>query len=552
MRVDPVSEDNNSGGKRAKRARRRLRRFLIASSVIGVAAASFPEIWGPPLLSWAVPAVARRAAGVDVTLPVEHASINRITIRGAEIRNVPGAPKIAFAEIRCSLAGLFGKRIDSVAVDGVALDAASLTNSMPRRSGRRASAPALPPDPLCGWSVGDLSVGIAETDLSPAVPPGVAALVTNTTLSAELRARGTHEGMEGDLRVRALGHQVTASLSYARAANGAEAHADFALAGSRLNAAATFLSGADGWSVDAVLPRTRVSHDDPFIAAPLGRVEIPNVEDIAFSGDVSATFSAELFSGDPVPSWKAGVVADGFDAALSVYGKPVRVHGFRTTGGVDGVGTHFDIRPMFPRFATASFDGFHATNGWASLRATETALLATEAHVGICGGDVHLYSLFLSPEKLDAGFTLFVDDIDAGEFLACLPGFRGSATGRLHGRIPLFVKRGREVRFGKAFLYSTPGETGRLRIDDASPVTDSLATAGASQDMCENLAKALVNLHYDALRFNLNGGEDGCLSVSVHGRSGEGPAAVPVDMTVNFRGALERLLNFGLRARGTH
>ncbi len=530
-----------------KRGIRRVRRFLIAAVVIGVAVALFPGVWGPPLLSWAVPAVAKRVAGIDMTLPFERVSIGRVTIRNAEIRNVPGAPKIKFAEARASVSGLFGKKIDSVEIDGIALDASALTNSVPRTAGRRAAALALPPDPFCGWTVGSLRVAVDETDLAPIVPPAAAEFVTNTTLRAGLRM----DDMKGELLVDVLGYRVASTFSYASAANGAEAHARFSLEGSPLSVAAVFLSGIDGWSLDVTLPETKLSHLDPFIAGPLGRLKIPGVADLCFSGDVSASASVEQFCDDPVPTWNARVAASGVDVSLSVAGRTAGVRGLRGSGGVDGTGKHFDIRPMFPRFDTASFGEFRATNGWASLRATETALLATEAHVGICGGDVRVYSLFLSPEKIDAGFTLFVDDIDTGEFLACMPEFHGYASGRLHGRVPLFVKGGKELRFGKAFLYSTPGEIGKLRVENAAPVTDNLAAAGIPQETCDNLAKALADLDYNVLRFDLNGGEEGCLSVSVRGTSGNGPVAVPVDLTVNFRGALERLINFGLRAGGS-
>ena len=147
------------------------------------------------------------------------------------------------------------------------------------------------------------------------------------------------------------------------------------------------------------------------------------------------------------------------------------------------------------------------------------------------------------------GFTLFVDDVDAGETLKHFKGFRGEASGKLHGKVKLFVKEGgRALRLGDAFLYSTPGEVGKLRMADAAPVTDNLALAGIDNATRANVADALTDLDYSVLRLNLKPDKDktATLSTTIRGTATRGRTSVPVDITLNFNGELEQLINTGL------
>ena len=180
---------------------------------------------------------------------------------------------------------------------------------------------------------------------------------------------------------------------------------------------------------------------------------------------------------------------------------------------------------------------------------TDKAVFVTEAAARFCGGQVNLYSLFLDPKNLNTGFTLFLDDINAGEALAHFNGFSGEASGHLHGKVKLFVREGgKAVRLSDAFLYSTPGETGKLKLADPTSVTDNLALAGLDEATRGNVADALTDLDYSVLRLNLKRGEDrsATLSTTLRGTATRGDLSVPVDITLNFNGDLEQLINTGL------
>lgn len=108
------------------------------------------------------------------------------------------------------------------------------------------------------------------------------------------------------------------------------------------------------------------------------------------------------------------------------------------------------------------------------------------------------------------------------------------------------IRHGEKVRFQNAFLYSTPGAVGKLKITDASPITESLSMTGAfSAADCDNIARVLADVDYDVLRLELtrDGQEDDTLSIRLDGTSTQGKETVPVNLSVAFHGAIERFVN---------
>jgi len=252
-------------------------------------------------------------------------------------------------------------------------------------------------------------------------------------------------------------------------------------------AEARFGAAFGEWAAELNLPETAFSENESTVRTLLARYPVPAVSNLVFSGSVSLNAKVERTRKLPVPVWS--------------FRAPVR----------------------------------------------ELSIACDSA--GVCGGKACVYSLFLDTARLNAGLTLFLDDIDAGRALSHLKGFRGEASGRLHGKLGLHLREGgRGVAFRDAFLYSTPGETGKLRMADATPITDNLAYAGLDAAYRENVRLALSNLDYSVLRLTLRPGSDriATLGLSIAGSATRGETTVPVDLTVNINGELEQLLNLGL------
>ena len=303
------------------------------------------------------------------------------------------------------------------------------------------------------------------------------------------------------------------------------------------------------WSASVKMPETQFSEADGVLRTLLGKYPVVAVSNLTFSGSIALDARAERTFRMPVPVWSVKLPLRNLSAGFAMEEKPFAVNGLSVTAGASGIADHIDIAPLHLRAKSISADGFVLTNFSASARMAEKSLLVTQASAGLCGGKVNVYSLTLDPETLNAGFTLFVDDVETGELLSHLSGFNGEASGRLHGKVRLFVRKGgKAVRLSDAFLYSTPGETGKLKLNDPTPVTDNLALAGLDEAARNNVVNALADLDYSVLRLNLKPGKDktATLLTTVRGTATRGKTSVPVDITLNFNGELEQLINTGL------
>ena len=306
-------------------------------------------------------------------------------------------------------------------------------------------------------------------------------------------------------------------------------------------------SSSGEWRADVEVPETEVTERDPVVGTFLSRWPMPAISNLVFNGTFALQAAGGRTNGCPVAKWSALGRLQDFGIACDAKGLPVRVANFRMGFGASGIANHVDVKPMFPRADSLSVGGCILTNAFASIRATETAYLVTEAGAGCCGGELKLYSFFLDPKRLNAGVTLFVDAVDVGEVLRLIKGFRGEASGRLYGKIPLYLRGGEKLRLRNAYLHSSPGETGSLKVFDPQPVVENLALGGVPEATRANVAKALADLSYSVLKIGLQPEGEGALALTVKlaGSATHKGVTVPVSFEVTFHGDIEQLINTG-------
>ena len=391
-----------------------------------------------------------------------------------------------------------------------------------------------------------------EFDLSPYLKGKLAEAIDHksATVNLEIR-RAKPEGY----RVRATGqildwpYSATAHVRVGFAK--AEGDISLSLDGTDWRLYADFAAnGAKDWNFVASVKERTVSQEDAVIAALLPRLA-PNIaSNLVFSGTFSLDAEGSSTLKRPVAAWTARGSLKDVNATYSLAnGKQIDVDNLRVRFGADGIADHRDIAPIFPRADSVAAAGFTLSNVFASVRATERSYLVTEAGAECCGGELRLYSLFLDPAKLSAGATVFAEGVDAGEVLAHISAFNGTATGRLHGKLPFFLKDGKKLHLRDSYLFSTPGTTGNMRITNAQPILDNLAVAGVPDAERDNLSKALANLDYKVLKVELVRGEDGedsALAFKIEGTSTYGKTTVPVKLDVTFHADLDLLVNTGM------
>ena len=391
-----------------------------------------------------------------------------------------------------------------------------------------------------------------EFDLEPVLGEKTAALFERKKVTVDLDIR---RGKPDGFRIRADGHLL--DWSYHATANARfgfiRAKGDFSLTldGTNWRLDADFdARGTKDWRFHASIPETPFTQEDAVLEPVLAKLNLSAVSNLVFAGAFSLEADGSSTTKRPVPAWTARGSVKGVDASLETGGKSVRIDNLRLRFGLDGLADHRDIAPLAPRADCVEFSGFTLSNVFANVRATEKSYLVTEAGANCCGGELKLYSLFLDPKSLTAGATIFVDGVDAGKVLAHVSAFRGDATGRLHGKLPFFLKGGKTLTLRNAYLFSTPGETGKVRIADASPILDNLALAGLPASERDNLANALADLDYTVLKIEFKRGEgevDPSLPLKIVGTATRGKTTVPVNINVTFHGVIDQLINTGMK-----
>lgn len=393
----------------------------------------------------------------------------------------------------------------------------------------------------------DLSENLKDT------PPG---LFPDQTLVAKYSVAKAHGHYAIAVQGRILGWPFTANadvkLKFRFFGIDATGTADLKLDGSHYSVKANFTASVPGgWSADVEMPESPLSDSDPYLKSILSRHPEELVRKLILDGIISFTAHAEqekIFRG--IPKWQAKARIKQLDAVIDSDGKPVRIENFRVGVGAKGIAEHLDLDPMFVHIDSINGAGCVLTNAFASIRATETAFLVTEAGAGFCGGDLHLYALFLDPKKLNAGATIYLDGIDAGQALSHLRAFKGEATGTLNGKLPFRLANGNEIHFGSCYLHSVPGEIGKFKLYESTTVIDAMALGSISAETSDNLANALSDLDYSALKIGFMPEGDGnmALTIKLEGTAKRGEVSAPVSLDVTFHGQIEQLINTGLRA----
>ena len=392
-----------------------------------------------------------------------------------------------------------------------------------------------------------------EFDLSTNLSAHASGLVSNKTVRFKMSVvRNSFGGYAVLAKGTALDWPFTATADVRFGFLGIKGNASLQVSGSPWGANANYgASLTGGWKLSLSVPETVFDETDPLLGA-LAAASVGNsVSNLMFSGTASLSAEACMTNGMKVPRWNASCRVNGLSATASTVAGKAHVAGVSAGVSASGIDDHFDVAPIRIRAASIGGAGFSLTNAFASLRLEESAYVVTEAGGGFCGGKARLYALRMDPKQLTAGFTMLVDDVDAGKLLCKVSGFNGSASGRLHGKFPMYYRNGR-IRLGNLYLYSTPGEKGSICMNDPEPLVENLAAGGLPPGTRASLSKALRNLTYEVLKLDLRPDKDGSssLSIAIHGSSSSGSVEVPVSLQLNFHGDIERLINLGIGIKG--
>ncbi len=126
-----------------------------------------------------------------------------------------------------------------------------------------------------------------------------------------------------------------------------------------------------------------------------------------------------------------------------------------------------------------------------------------------CDGTIRTSSIKISPDSERLQLTLYGDRLLLPTMLAQFGFGSTEGEGRISGSLPMHLSP-QNIRFREGFLYSTPGETGQLKLQPSALISSTAASSeqmqlalAALQDFSYNWVRLALNTDAEALQLNL-------------------------------------------------
>lgn len=295
-----------------------------------------------------------------------------------------------------------------------------------------------------------------------------------------------------------------------------------------------------------------VSKTDPYLERLFARIDKENVIKTLYT-EVYSKLSIKLALDASLPAWDLLIRLNEFKTNIALEdNNELQVDKGMVSIHLSGLGGKWVLHSIPIYVNNINIGNLNLTNGFFKILADEEQLLLSEGHINAFGGTLSIYALYLNFNHLNAGFTIFIDDIKLNEIITALPKLEGTGSGSLHGKLPISIYRGKMLKLHDAYLLSTPGVVGKLELTDTTLLQEALLTSGVPEQTCSDLGKALVDLDYSVIRLELidSNTSDQSLLLQINGKSIQKKHDIPVELNVRIHGGIESLLNIGLRSQG--
>lgn len=182
-------------------------------------------------------------------------------------------------------------------------------------------------------------------------------------------------------------------------------------------------------------------------------------------------------------------------------------------------------------------------------------------------GHVYTPAMRFSPKIKDYDLIFFCDRLHFAKLLEQLGVATSEGQGRVNGRVPVRITDGKFF-LENGFLYSTPGEGGRIKLSQTDILTDNIPKNTPQFAQIDLAREALKDFAYDwtTLDINSESAEDLLLHLQINGRpsnplpfvynqefggfarvdaSNPGSHFQGIKLDVNFRLPLNQVLHYG-------
>ena len=137
-----------------------------------------------------------------------------------------------------------------------------------------------------------------------------------------------------------------------------------------------------------------------------------------------------------------------------------------------------------------------------------------------CGGIISIQAIRINPSIKNYDFAISCDRVNLAQVLRQFNVGQAEGGGTLNGTIPLVIKDNL-LEFGNGFLYSTPGDNGKIHIQGGAidSITDGVPDGTQQFDQLKLSQMALKDFDYDWVKLYLNSeGDDMVLKLQFDGK----------------------------------
>ena len=235
------------------------------------------------------------------------------------------------------------------------------------------------------------------------------------------------------------------------------------------------------------------------------------------------TFSGKLWEqGDIVignNGWKAAAKSRVHNGTLRHRKNKIAVEGIQTELLIPDLIKLQSAPGQKLRFARASLGDMTMDNGEIDFQIeSPQSFLIEKSHFIWCNGNVDAPAIRFKAGIEDYQLILYCDRLDLAKVLEQFGAASVEAGGELNGRIPIQYKNG-QLSFKDGFLFTTPGQTGKIRMKDTEILTAGIPPGTSQYVQLELARKALEDYDYTWAKLNLTTeGEDLLLNMQLDGK----------------------------------
>lgn len=218
-------------------------------------------------------------------------------------------------------------------------------------------------------------------------------------------------------------------------------------------------------------------------------------------------------------------------------------------------------------FDRISFGELYATEGKVDFQIESAdSFFIEKSSLKWCDGRLYTHALRITPGGEDYSLIVYADRLKLAALLRQVGSVKAEGEGTLNGRIPIRIKN-KTFRFADGFLYSTPGEGGRIRLTETEVLTAGIPENTPQHAQLELAREALKDYDYKWVKLNIETEEDMLhLGMQLDGKpanplpfvyrkelgsfarieaGGKGSIFQGISLNVNFKVPIDKILRYG-------